>query len=249
MSTHTDSTRFLPDFAGRQLTAIAIGVAALGSASLNVYGASQIFPNPVTAWIFGIVIAACEVIAALTLRHIMADAANRRYRKAAMASVMLVFAIAGCVISGKQAFHVLFLEANANHGALTIRSDRLQEQADAYHERILAGELTDITQDMAKARLERMQAQADEAHLAKLKSKPPHISVVFVLLALFEMVKIGGLWAIATPTTKGQTWRQQRAQRRRDKLADAEAEAKFRKELARFDDEDDNNVTPFPVQA
>jgi len=248
MSVSTHSTSQIPAFAGRQVTAGAIAVAAFGSASLNVYGAFHIFPNPVTGAIFGVVIAACEVIACLSLRHIMADWQNNRYWKASAAGLIFALAIAGCVISGKQAFHVLFLEADANHRALAVEADRLQQRADAYHAQMLAGVLTDIPETTATARWESKQASANSARLAEMKAKPPHFAIVFVLLALFEAVKIGGLWSIATPTEKGETWNQRKARKRAEQLARARADAKHAERLRSIDD-DDSNVTPLRKEA
>ncbi|MEO0955700.1 MAG: hypothetical protein AAFY12_11955 [Pseudomonadota bacterium] len=227
---------FMSDFAGRRLTASAIFVAAVGSASLNVWGASQIFPNPATALIFAIVITACEVIAFLSLRHIVRDFGNFHYWKAALGTVIFVFSIAGCVISGKQAFHVLFLEANANHKALEIRYEARQNEADQYHADMLAGKISDISPQTAQARWERKQDAADDAHIAKLKAKPPHIAIVFVLLALFEMVKIGGLYSLASPTEKGRSWAQRRADKRRAEINDAKAKAAHAEKLAYIND-------------
>lgn len=240
MSISTNSPTFLPDFAGRRLSVCVWALAALGSASLNVYGATQIFPALYASVCFGVVILACEVIAATSLRHIVTDRDNNRYWKARAASAILLLAIVGCVISGKTAFNVLFLEANANHQALTIRADARQAEADAYHAQMLAGQL-DISKDKAQARWETKQGYADTARLAQLKSRPPHEAIVFVLLALFEAVKIGGLWAVATPSTKGLTHRQRRALKRREAIAEAEAEAKHELALS--------NVTPFRKEA
>ena len=240
MSISTDSQSHTSTFSGRPITALAIGVAAFGSAALNIWGATHIFPNLFTAVIIGSVVGACEVIAALSLRHIMPDYSNNHYWKARIASVILVFAIAGCVISGKQAFHVLFLEANHAHTSLEKRADARQEEADVYKTRWFAGEL-DVSDDIARGRWERQQDTADAAILAQKKAKPPHEAIVFVLLALFEMVKIGGLWAIATePNKAGMTW----AQRRRAKITEAKKKAGQLAELRSYD-----NVETFPKVA
>ena len=227
----------LKDFEGRELTAAAIAVAALGSASLNVWGAFQIFPNVFTGTIFAIVISACEVIAALSLRHIMTDFANHRPWKARLGSLIFVMAVAGCVFSGKQAFHVLFLEANANHKALETRAQARQSEADAFHAQMLAGELS-VTDSVAQARWERRQEQADVANLKKLKATPPHQFIVFILLALFEMVKIGGLYALATPSTKGRTPAQRKSDKRRAQIAEAKANAEYEARIAAFEETD-----------
>ena len=165
-------SHIMRDFEGRRVTASAIIVAAFGSASLNVWGAYQIFPNPVTGAIFATVICACEVIAALALRHIVTDFQNHREHKALLASLIFVMAVAGCVFSGKQAFHVLFLEADANHKALEIRSTARQAEADAYHTQMLTGALTEagVNPDHQQRRWELRQERADEANLAVLKA-------------------------------------------------------------------------------
>jgi hypothetical protein len=240
MSIHKNSPTFLQDFSGRRVVAAAIIVAIVGSACLNIYGAAMIFPSLITASIFAVVIGANEVIAALTLRHIIADRENNRTGKAALASLMLALAITGCVISGHKAFSTLFLEANAKHESLQIRAKAAQAIADEYQ--II---LTADDSDMNRSRWERRQETADAAKLLEMKSKPPSEAIIYILLALFELVKIGGLYAIATPSSKGLTARQQRAKKRLEKIKDAQAEAEFERKLAAaIEQEDDANVVP-----
>lgn len=238
-TTNTHSTRFLKDFSGRRLTAFAIFVAGFGSASLNVYGATQIFPQWQTAAIFATVVSAGEAIAFLSLRNIMADQDNNAYWKARLGGLILCLAIAGCVISGHRAFHTLNLEATAKHDSLAIRAVSRQSEADAYHAQIIAGELTEISQSTALARWERMQALADDAKLAEMKSQPIPEGLVYVFLALFEIVKIGGLWALATPSTKGLTKAQRTAMKRQAKIREAKAFAKFERDLAEAEGTDE----------
>jgi hypothetical protein len=245
MSNINTPPTFLQDFNGRRVTAAAIIVAILGSACLNIYGAAMIFPAWQTAAIFAIVIGANEVIAALTLRHIIRDIENRRPGKAALASLMLALAITGCIISGHKAFSTLFLEADAKHTALSIRADAAQKEADKYQVIFLADDT-----DMNRSRWNSRQEQADESRLQEMKSKPPSEAIIYVLLALFELVKIGGLYAIATPSTMGQTARQKAARRRLEKIRDAKAEAEFEKKLAAaLEAEDDTNIVPLRAQS
>lgn len=245
MSNINTPPRILNDFSGRRITAAAIIVAILGSASLNVYGAAMIFPSLITAAIFAIVIGANEVIAALTLRHIVRDLENRRPGKAALAGAMLTLAITGCVISGHKAFSTLFLEADAKHIALSIRADAAQKEADKYQVIFLADDT-----DMNRSRWNTRQERADEARLLEMKSKPPSEVIIYVLLALFEMVKIGGLYAIATPSTMGMTTRQKRSKRNLEQIRDAKAQAEFEKKLAAaLEAEDDANVVPLRAKS
>lgn len=241
MSQSTNSSRFLQDFEGRKVTAIAIIVAAFGSATLNVYGASQMFPALLTSIVFGTVIASGEVIAALSLRHIVADYENNRFWKARLSSVILALAITGCVLSGHKAFSTLFLEADANHTALQARADAAQEVADEYKAVFVADD-----SEINLARYESRQKTADQKALEALKSAPPPEGIIYILLALFELVKIGGLYALATPSTKGLTKPQRRAQKRQQKLRDKKAIADFERKLADLDDADDN---VFPLRA
>lgn len=240
MSTIQNSTRFLNDFSGRRVTATAIFFAAVGSAGLNIWGATQIFPNPWTATAFATVVTAGEVIAFLALRHIMADRENNHFWKARLGMVILCLAIAGCVISGHRAFHTLSLEASHNYERLVIRANAEQAVADRYAA-ILAADDSDVN----RARWERRQDIADAAKLNVLKSQPVPKSLVYIFLALFETIKIGGLWALATPTGKGLTKAQRRAQKRQQKIKDAKALAKFERDLAAAAEaEDDANVVP-----
>lgn len=242
MSFSTPSTRSPSTLPGRPVTFAAIAVAGLGSALLNIYGASQMFPIWQTAAIFAVVIAACEVIAFLALPHIVQDWQNRRWEKAAIGGAIFVLAVTGCVISGKHAFSTLFLEADANHKALVIQADRLAERADSYHVAMLAGTLTDVTESQAVARWEFQQRAADEARLAEMKGKPPAPVIVFVFLALFEAVKIFGRFALATPTTLGPTRFQRLRTKQAEDLKMRQAEADHAAKLERLDDSD--NVTP-----
>lgn len=243
MSTIQNSTRFLNDFSGRRITAVAIIVAILGSACLNIYGAAMIFPAWQTAMIFAIVIGANEVIAALTLRHIVRDMENRRPGKAALASIMLALAITGCVLSGHKAFSTLFLEAEAKHKSNVIRTDAAQKEADKYLQMHLAKET-----DTSRKSWEMRQGWADEAKLVEMKSEPPPKAIIYILLALFELVKIGGLYAIATPSTLGMTKRQKEAKKRLEKIKDAKAQAEFEKKLAAALEAEDN-VVPLRAQS
>ena len=230
MSSQSKAT-FLKDFEGRRVTACAIFVAALGSASLNVWGATQIFPQWQTATIFATVVSAGEAIAFLGLRSIMADHENHRYWKARLGALILILAIVGCVISGHRAFHTLSLEAQAKHDAISVRAERAQEAADAYHASRIAGTL-EISDSVANARWETKQAVADRLKVDQLKSKPIAPALVYVFLALFEIVKIGGLWALATPSTRGQTRAQRKATKRSAKINEARKQAEFERKLA-----------------
>jgi hypothetical protein len=242
MSNHTNSTTFLKDFAGRRVTAVAVFAASAGSAGLNVWGATQIFPNFWTALAFATVVSAGEVIAFLALRSIMADRENNHFWKSRLGMLILALAIAGCVISGHRAFHTLNLEASANYESLVIRADAAQKEADKYQAIFLAEDT-----DTNRARWERRQDTADAAKLAVLKAKPIPEALVYVFLALFEVVKIGGLYGLATPTTKGLSKAQRKALARQQKIKDAKALAKFERDLAAAMEEGDDNV--FPLRA
>ena len=240
----TNSTTFLKDFEGRRLTAVAIFFAALGSAGLNIWGATQIFPNPWTAAAFAMVVTSGEVIAFLALRSIMADRANNHFWKSRLAALILCLAVAGCVISGHRAFHTLSLEAEANHGSLVIRAEAAQKEADKYFTILLLDD-----EDINRSMWERRQGVADAARLAVKKASPLPAGLVYVFLALFEVVKIGGLWALATPTTMGLTKAQLRAQRRQQKLRDAKSLADFERKLREATGEDDANVVPLRAKS
>ena len=239
MSSNTESPTLLNDFQGRRVTAAAIFFAAVGSAGLNICGATQIFPSPWTAAAFATVVTAGEVIAFLALRSIMADRDNNHFWKARLGTLILCLAIAGCVISGHRAFHTLSLEATANHGSLTIRAEAAQKEADKYFAVFL-----DDDRDVNRAAWSRRQDLADAARLAVLKAEPISSWLVYVFLALFETVKIGGLWALATPTTKGMSKAQRRALGRQQKIKETKALAKFERDLAAAVETDDDNVVP-----
>lgn len=235
---HNSQTRILQDFEGRRVTAVAIFFAAAGSAALNIWGATQIFPGLVTGAIFAIVVTAGEVIAFLALRSIMADRANNHFWKARLGALILCLAIAGCVISGHRAFHTLSLEASANHESLVIRAEAAQKEADAKLA-ILLEDDRDVNRNIWINR----QNRADEALLAVKKSQPLPTSLIYVFLALFEIIKIGGLWALATPTTRGLTKAQRRAATRQERIREAKAQAAFERKLAEASEDDDNVIS------
>ena len=56
------------------------------------------------------------------------------------------------------------------------------------------------------------------------------------------MLKIGGLWALATPTTKGWTRKQRMADKRRQEIAEAKAAAEHALRMSAY--ENDSNVVP-----
>lgn len=220
------SHAFLQDFSGRRFTAVAVIAACAASASLNIWGGTLMFPTLITSVVFGIMIACGEFIAATALRHIVTDFENHRYWKARLSSLILALAITGCVICGHKAFDTLFLEADANYKALQAREATLVKVAQNYADIYAADD-----SDQNRARWERRQNDADAASLEVLKAKPPSKAVIYVMLALFEITKIGGLYALATPSTKGQTWTQRAATKRQTKIAEAKRMAKFKKDL------------------
>lgn len=243
MSQSTTSTRFLNGFYGRRFTAVAIIAACAASAVLNIWGGTMMFPNLVTSAVFGVMIACGEFIAATALRHIVADFENNRYWKARLGSLILALAITGCVISGHKAFSTLFLEAEANYEALQAREAALKNVALEYAATYAADD-----SDINRARWEQRQKNADAASLEVLKAKPPSTAVIYVMLALFEITKIGGLYSLATPSTRGQTHRQRNAAKRLQKIKDAEAEARFERELAAILEAEDN-IIPMRAKA
>jgi succinate dehydrogenase hydrophobic anchor subunit len=242
MSNNTNSTTFLQDFSGRRFTAVAVIAACGASASLNIWGGTLMFPNLITSIVFGVMIACGEFIAATALRHIVADYENNRYWKGRLSTLILVLAITGCVISGHKAFNTLFLEADANYKALQARESAMVKVALNYAN-IYAADDT----DQNLARWELRQKAADAASLEVLKAKPPSKTVIYVFLALFEITKIGGLYSLATPSTKGQTWAQRGAAKRQKKISEAKAQAAFERRLAEAS-EDDDTVVPFKAK-
>lgn len=234
-------TTFLKDFEGRRATAVAVSVAAAGSAALNIWGASQMYDHWLAASAFVATITAGEVIAFLALRSIVADHENNHFWKARLSTLLMILAVAGCVMSGHKAFHTLSLDAQAKHASIQLRADRAQESADVYHAQRMAGTL-DVTDSMAFHRWEDKQEYADRLLVDALKAAPISDVQVWVFLALFEFVKIGGLWSLATPTQRGQTRAQRRATKRQTKIKEAKSLAEFERKLADAKDLDDTNV-------
>lgn len=219
------------DFKGREVSATAIMVAFIGSAALNTWGASMMFPNLITSTIFGTVIGCGEVIAALSLRHIVADFENHRYWKGRLGALIMSLAVAGCVISGHKAMSTLYLEADANHKSLETRTKVFQDNADKFSKIYIEND-----SDVNFAQWQRRQKLADEAKLKELKAAPPPKPIIYVLLSLFELVKIGGLYAIATPSTRGLSWMQRKAYQRQAKIRDKQAKIAFKAKIAQIEE-------------
>ena len=239
------------DFKGREGVALAIGLAGVGSGVFNVWGAFQITTDPVAAYIFAAIVTACEVIAFLSLRWVVQDWDNRQYIKARVGGAILLIAIAGCAISGKRAFQMISVKAEAEYAAELQNHrvlDEIRIQAEAAYK---ANQTSDTTRDWKNA-----VTRATEAKVKLEQSKPMPQAVMWLFLVLFEAIKIGGLWAIATPTQRGLTRAQRRAAKRTAKLKEAEADAKFREKLRIIEDpetasdqERDGNVAQFPQTA
>ena len=241
MSHNKTPNAFLQDFSGRRFTAVAVIAACCASASLNIWGGTLMFPNLITSIVFGVMIACGEFIAATALRHIVTDYENNRYWKARLSSLILALAITGCVISGHKAFSTLFLEADANYKALQARETTLIAVAKTYADAYAADDT-----DQNRARWDLRQKTADAASLEVLKAKPPSKTVIYVFLALFEITKIGGLYSLATPSTRGQTWAQRAAAKRQRKINEAKSQAEYERKLREAEDPD--NVIPLRAQ-
>ncbi len=218
-------------FAGREGVAVFLGIAGVGSAVFNVWGAYQITTDPVFAVVFAAIVTACEGIAFLSLRHIVRDWENRRYEKAKVASLALCLAIAGCFISGKRSFHMISVQAEAEYARLSQEHSTLEKVAKDAE----AAYLAERTAWNATTWKNSLRSSTDKK-VEMERAKPMSVAVMWLFLALFEVLKIGGLWAIATPTTKGLTRHQRRAAERTAKLKEAKADAEFRRKLAELDD-------------
>ena len=187
---------------GRPATFGAIVVTGTASAALNCYGAFSLF-NGLAAWIFLAAVFGMELLALLCLRHIVQDWQNNHRLKAALAMLIFIPLVIGCAASGKRAFDMLEIDLRERNKIEMAKADRIQERADAHFMAAQAATERSIqTQEIARG--EKEQAAADALRLKVEKKQPPPAWLVICLLFLFELVKTGGRFAIATETQK--TW-------------------------------------------
>ena len=187
---------------GRPATFGAIIVTGTASAALNCFGAFSLF-NGVAAWIFLAAVFGMQLLALLCLRHIVQDWQNNHRLKAALAMLIFIPLVIGCAASGKRAFDMLAIDLRETNKIEMAKADRIQERADAHFMAAQATTERSIqTQEIARG--EKEQAAADALRLKVEKKQPPPAWLVICLLFLFELVKTGGRFAIATETQK--TW-------------------------------------------
>lgn len=210
---------------GRPLTAALVIGAGAASAAFNVWGAFQIYSGH-PAWIFAFCIMCMEGIAIVALTHIITDWDNNNYFKAGVGSVLFAGIVLACAMSGKEAFNNLNIDVRETNASELARAARLQVIADEHFAAVK------VLQGDAKAREsgygERLQTKVDKIKRDVEKKRPPAAWVVFLFLAIFELVKSAGRFALAVESKQKWNWRQRRTQKLKDKvkLATAKQEAR-----------------------
>ena len=212
-------------FEGRPLTATAVAISAVAGACFNLWGAFQIFSG-VSAYIFLVAMMGVELFALLSLTHIITDRNNNHHLKANIASVMFFLAVLGCATSGHRAFSTLAIDIEQTNISDLARADREEARAAEFFtaSKTLAGTARDTQIYYGEKKL----AEAAAIKLQVAKKTPPPEWLVWCLLALFETIKCGGRWAVATTTSK--TWsKAQRKAHETTKAAKADAPKKAKK--------------------
>jgi hypothetical protein len=216
--------KLLKSFEGREGTFALVLVIGVASSSQNVYGAAHLFSGLIPTIIACVAIAGAEGVAIASLRHIVTDWQNYHRVKAIGGAIALTLCVCGCVISGHKAFATLSITAHHEYKNLQADAERLKAEADKYTAAALATTV-ETEADMYRARAQRWQTQAQNKQLEVLKAKPLPQELYYVLLALFEFLKIGGAYLLATPTTKAWSPAQRKAHNRKRKLEEAEQAA------------------------
>jgi hypothetical protein len=187
---------------GRPATFAFILITGIASACLNCFGAFSLF-NGVAAWIFLAAIFGMEGLALLALKHIVQDWQNHHRIKAALATLIFIPLVIGCAASGKRAFDMLAIDLRETNKIEMAKAERIQARADEHFAAAAkATERSTQLQEISRGELE--QAKADAIRLQVEKKAAPPAWLVICLLCLFELVKTGGRYAIATETAK--TW-------------------------------------------
>lgn len=211
---------------GRPLTATLVVGAGLASAAFNVFGAYQIYSGP-AAWIFAFCILCMEGVAIVALTHIITDFDNNNFLKAGIGALIFAGIVTACAMSGKEAFNNLNIQVRETNQSELAQADRLQETANGY----FAAAKATTNPDAKSTQLgygERMQTRIDQIRIDVEKKRPPQEWVVLLFLAIFELVKSSGRYALAVESKQKWTLRQRKTQKLKEKakLAAAKQEAK-----------------------
>ena len=215
---------------GRPLTACVVIAAFAASASWNLYGAANMFYGLFATVIFVVMIASAELLAGLVLRHIVEDFNNNNELKGILGSMIFMLCIFGCVTAGHRAFDVQAIQQRETNTFNEAKADRHTAQSVILFAKAKAASATgDRDTEVAQTRL--ANTELENAHKLKLeieRKKPMSEFTMWSIILLFEMIKLGGRWALAVQSKPRWNWRRRQIQALKDKQALREAREKYK---------------------
>jgi hypothetical protein len=176
-----------------------------GAASIafNVWAAHSIY-NGWAAWILAIGMLCVEVAAWLSLKHIVEDWGNGHRVKPSFGFALFGLMVIACFFMGWRAFDLKNIEISQTNENRERDALAHVERADIHELAVVAaikaGDRTAEQTEEARRRLE--QEKADALRLEVKKNPEVPAFFVFVILCVFEGLKMFGRWSIGTPTRK-----------------------------------------------
>lgn len=217
----------LPD--GRPVTAAVVTVAFAASAAWNLFGAAFMFYGLFATVLFMVMVGAAEALAGLTLRHIVEDWTNNNEIKALLGAVIYGFCIFGCVTAGHRAFEVQAIQQAETNAFKEQKAARHEAQAKIHFAKAdAASRADDRDKEVAETRLANTELQnAHEIRLEVKQRQPMKPWTMWSIIILFELVKTGGRWAMATASKPRWNWKRRQIQALKDRHALNEAKQKY----------------------
>lgn len=214
---------------GRPLTAFVVSCGFIASAAWNLYGAAFMFYGLFATILFMVMVATAEALAGLTLRHIVEDWNNNNEMKAALGAVIYGFCIFGCITAGHRAFDVQAIQQRETNAFNIEKAERHEEQAKVHFAKAKAASAKD-DRDTEVSQTRLANQELEKAHQIKLeveRKQPMSTYTMWSIIVLFELVKTGGRWAMATQSKPRWNWKRRQIQNLKDKQALAEAKQKY----------------------
>lgn len=201
-------------------------LAAAAAIGFNVWAATT-FYSGFPAFVFCVGVFAIEVVAFLSLRHIIRDWDNNHRFKPGAAGVIFAFMVILCAFTGHHGFGQLEIQRAETVKEFKRKAEEAEARAAVHMAAAQAAIAADNrgkeSQELARREKELEKAAAERLKIAKNKPLPGGIVIVFLIC--FEAVKVWGRWALGTPTQKTWTLAQRRASRDKQKAKEAEAKA------------------------
>lgn len=187
----------------RSATAFFLFGAGAASIAFNVWAAHAIYSG-LSAWIFAGGLLCIEVAAWLCLKHILRDYDNGHRAKPGFGLLLFGLIVIACAYMGWRAFDAKNIEIREENKVATRDAAEYIARADVHFAAaaaaIAAGNRGAEQTETSRGRAERAKADALLIKVEKRAEVPPFMA--FVILAVFEGVKMFGRWSIATPSRK-----------------------------------------------